>query len=309
MNVTGKLILSAAMILVAGLVRAGTPTAEEGYNAGLGVGQQAFDPNFATDPTQAQSLPNYNTNPPETAYFDPNSSAAAVNAGQSQMGTSDAGQITTSAQDTLTQQTSLATGTDPLFDQAGPVSPIGSTYTGCTTATTNTPGVTSTQICSATPPYENINCNKTLLVDVQVNESCLLGSTQAVISTYSVLHVKKGWYCYASASVVCGPALDGKHQVNISTNYWFSRSQQKAPILGTYNITLDVATTGAQQSQIAGCGYTFTSGGCDANNICSITMSDGYTYSTATFPLSRIDYVVTDQWDNGCATTEARLVQ
>jgi len=271
------------------------PNAQRGYDSGIETGQQAFDPGLATNQSAAESLPNYNTNPPETAYAnDPN---AATNQGESMVSTSDAGQAATSAKNTMSQESSLTNGTDPIYQRDGAESTLSSSYAGCTTVTGTMPGATTAETCSATPPAETHRCNRTLSVSVEQVPSCTLGTEQAVINQY---YAWRRYFCASTTRVTCGPELNGQHQVvSSASNSWGS---------GSISFMLDAATSGVYWSGfIGGTIYTYESRGCDINGVCTLAVSCGNT-AVGTFQLSRIITNYADTWANGCETIEARVV-
>lgn len=300
-----------ALILLFALATASAeaadPTPAEAYDSGIALGTDASNPGLAQDAATAQGLPNYNTNPPESTYYDPNSNAAAAGAGQVAIGNSDAGTIAKQSDNVLSNQTSLTTGTDPIFQRDPPASPIGGSYTDCTTVTASAPGTASTQLCTATPPYEHLTCDKTLTVDVQVEQSCVIGSATGPLQTYVLIQPKKGWYCSAWTAVECGPELNGIHRVKVTNTGQFSSS---SPDNGTtsFDFMLAAASPGTQWTGTAnGCPLVFASEGCDANGTCTLAVTNYGVTNRIQFPLSRITYTETDTWQDGCAALEARV--
>jgi hypothetical protein len=286
---------------------AADPTPAEAYNEGITLGTDANNPGLAQDAATAQGLPNYNTNPPEAAYFDPDSNAAAANAGQSASSTSDEGTIARQSDNVLSNEASLTTGTDPIFQRAAPTSPLGGTYTSCTTVTASAGGTASTQTCNATPPYEHPDCDKTLTVDVEVTQSCVVGTVTGPVQTYALIHADKGWYCSTWTSVECGPELNGIHRVRVGHTGQFAPSFSGNGST-SFEFMLTAATPGTQWSgTVNGCVLAFNSEGCDANGNCTLKVSNGYTSSRIQFPLSRYVYTETDTWQDGCSAIEARV--
>jgi hypothetical protein len=271
------------------------------FQSGIDAGNQAFDPNTAKSTTTAGSLPGYNENPPNTEYVNSSNPAAAEAAGQAKQSTSDAYNIGVSSKQGVDQDVSLTTGTDPIFQQSSPSSNIGRQFSGCTDTVGTAAGALSTQTCTATPPLSLAFCSRTLAVDVLKEQSCQLGANLTTINTYTLILPRKGWYGRSSSTVICGPALDGTHQVNVSVQtFWGS---------GSFSFMLNAATPGTQWSGVVGgIGFTFTSLGCDANFICTLQVQDGYQTWTGTFPLSRVYYTQTDTWTDACLPFAERVV-
>lgn len=277
----------------------GTDSAEA-FQSGINTGQQAFDETMLTNAATAESLPGYNTNPPETQYTTQDNTANAEAAGIAKQSTSDAYNISITSKQGVDQNVTLTTGTDPLFQQTGPQSSLSGQFSGCSDVIGTTPGETTTQTCTATPPSQKVTCSKALIVDVTKTPSCNLGSNLASIQQrYAWRSSGSTRFCYSNTTIACGPALDGFHQVSLyGWNSWGA---------GSIGLLLNAATPGVQwRGMIGGCMYSVASNGCDANGTCTASVYGGNTAS-ATFPLSRIITRITDTINNSCAAVEARV--
>jgi len=288
--------------LAATSVYAIDPGAQDAYNAGIDAGQQAFNPNLATDGSAlGAQVPNFDPNPPPSTGYNGNNPNAAIAAGQSEAQTSDTAQMANESFRAAEQEQSLANGTDPIYQQSAPQSALAALYPGCTDAVSTTSVLDHSETCNATPPIESQSCNNTLQVDVTYTDHCesnsILGAPAAVFYWRAGGGLR---VCRLTATVYCGPEMNGVHHMVLDMSGSWGTGQR--------TIDVDPRTPGVMWNGIiAGCGGTVTSNGCDANNNCSMNVTVATTSTLFNFPLAVIQTNINDSWANACAVLEARV--
>lgn len=305
----------ATVLLLAGAVMAAraaelTPEEKQGaIDAGVAAGIAMPKPDAAAqDPGM---VPGYQgANPPETGYYvDP----AAMETDGAQAAQDNIGaQVTT---DHINNSDLNISDTDPILTQAAPVENnaetfvgiVQGTYSDCVPTQITKPAETTPALCHSTRLPENVSCNNTLAVTVTRTPSCVVGTTLATFYLYTNVNPDKGWFCRATGTVFCGPNIDGVHAVKINVD---AAAAPKGGGYGatSYDWTLDTSVVGAQQNSglFRVCNFTLGNAGCDANDNCTLTFTDSWQTTTATFQRSRQVVSTSDAWNNGCATYEGR---
>jgi hypothetical protein len=316
-------------------------TKEEAFGEGRGFGASsapAVGSNI-TSGTGASTVPLYSTSQPQSSLF-AGGEGSLVAPGTQQVADCETkppspdgrAQQQCEATNFLAKKSTAASfslaPTDPVLVKARPIAndpqsilgAMSGTYAACTPQTTSAPSRKQFEVCTESRAPEKQTCQKVLAVKVTSIQSCTPGTWfgGATMGQYPwAINVQA--YCQMSGPVGLyvtdpipwlGGGVSGVFWVDpqtgmtapqVITNYF---GQLGAYLLGYYKT---VWYQGGSCTADA-CSFTFDVFALGATCPGGVSWCQGnIARGVFTFPRPRSTYTESDQWDNQCATLEARL--